>query len=198
MHSDQQESACLVSQKILSIYVDHALAGRASLRDGRLRTLLRLGRVGRGVTSHRPPRMATTRQPGRRARRRTHRFRRELPPGCRVVGLAPGRRDATQPQRAKALAIRPHEEPGRRDAACDYGTEVFVAPPVRSERDVREPRCDRGLIFGLIRLRSSPFIGIRINSAMQVTDVNGIRRTIIPSPENRKVSGPTLPFYIKS
>ncbi len=58
---------------------------------------------------------ATTWQPGGRARRRTHRFRRELPPGCHVVGLAPGRRDAAQPQRARSLVIRPPlEEPGRK------------------------------------------------------------------------------------
>lgn len=49
-----------------------------------------------------------------------------------------------------------------------------------------------GLIFGLIRIRSSMFIGIRINAAMQVTAVSVIRRTIIPSPENRKVGGSIL------
>jgi hypothetical protein len=54
---------------------------------------------------------------------------------------------------------------------------------------VREPRWDRGLIFGLIRLRSPRFIGIQINAAMPVADVNGIRRTVIPPPENRKVGG---------
>ncbi len=32
-------------------------------------------------------------------------------------------------------------------------------------RHVREPRWDRGLIFGLIRLRSLTFIGVRINAA---------------------------------
>jgi hypothetical protein len=61
--------------------------------------------------------------------------------------------------------------------------------PVRSERHVREPRWGRGLIFGLIRLRSPTFIGVRINAAMQVADVNGIPRTIIQTPENRKVGG---------
>ena len=63
--------------------------------------------------------------------------------------------------------------------------------PVRFERHVREPRWDRGLSFGLIRLRSPRFIGIQINAAMQVADVNGIRRTVIPRPENRMVSGST-------
>ena len=55
------------------------------------------------------------------------------------------------------------------------------------ERHVRELGGDCGLIFGLIRLRSSSFIGVRIHAAMQVADANGIRRTIIPTPENRKV-----------
>jgi hypothetical protein len=55
--------------------------------------------------------------------------------------------------------------------------------PCPAKRHVREPRWDRGLI----RLRSPTFIGVRINAAMQVADVNGIRRTIIQTPENRKV-----------
>jgi hypothetical protein len=50
---------------------------------------------------------------------------------------------------------------------------------------------DRGLIFGLIRMRSSTFFGIQINAAIQVTDVSVTRRTIIPSPETRKVGGST-------
>jgi hypothetical protein len=57
------------------------------------------------------------------------------------------------------------------------------------------PRGTGGLIFGLIRLRSSKFIGIRINTTVQVADVNGIRRTIIPTPENRKVGGSTAPLF---
>jgi hypothetical protein len=60
------------------------------------------------------------------------------------------------------------------------------------ERHVRELGWDRGLIFGLIRLRSPAFISIHINAAMQVADVNGIRRTIITTFENRKVDGATL------
>jgi hypothetical protein len=48
-------------------------------------------------------------------------------------------------------------------------------------------RSRSGLIFGLIRLRSPTFIGVRSNVAMQVADVNGIWRTIIPISENRKV-----------
>jgi hypothetical protein len=50
-----------------------------------------------------------------------------------------------------------------------------------------------GLIFGLSRLRSSTFIGIRINAAMQVADVNGIWR-LLPTLENRKVGGSTPPW----
>lgn len=55
----------------------------------------------------------------------------------------------------------------------------------------QDPRVRRGLIIGLIRLRSSTFIGIQINAVMQVADVNGIPRTIIPTSENRKVVGST-------
>jgi hypothetical protein len=52
---------------------------------------------------------------------------------------------------------------------------------------LREGPSPSGLIFGLIRLRSSKFIGVRINTTAHVTNVDVIRRTIIPSPENRKV-----------
>jgi hypothetical protein len=67
--------------------------------------------------------------------------------------------------------------------------------PARSERHVRELRWAPGLIFGLIRLRSPTFIGVRINAAMQVADVNGIRRTIIQTSENRKVGGRPRPGH---
>jgi hypothetical protein len=50
-----------------------------------------------------------------------------------------------------------------------------------------------GIPLGLIRLRSSKFIGIQINATMQVMDVRAIWRTTIPSPENRKVGGSTRP-----
>jgi hypothetical protein len=53
-------------------------------------------------------------------------------------------------------------------------------------------RVRRGLIFGLICLRSYPFVDVRIDSAMQVTDVGIIRRTIIPRLENQKVGCLTL------
>lgn len=45
-----------------------------------------------------------------------------------------------------------------------------------------------GLIFGLIHLRSSTFISIQINGIVQVANVDGIRPTVVPTPENRKVS----------
>jgi hypothetical protein len=51
--------------------------------------------------------------------------------------------------------------------------------------------CDRGLIFGFIRLRSFGFIGIQINVEMHVTNAGVTWRTIIPTPENRKVQGST-------
>ena len=77
--------------------------------------------------------------------------------------------------------ITPHGLPGRnrRDGAR-YGLKMSVG--------------HRGLIFGLIRLRSPTFIGVRIDAVMQVADVNGIRRTIILTSENRKVGGSTPPL----
>jgi hypothetical protein len=48
-----------------------------------------------------------------------------------------------------------------------------------------------GLIFGLIRMRSSAFSGVRISAATQVTDGVRSRRTRITRPENRKVDGST-------
>jgi hypothetical protein len=59
------------------------------------------------------------------------------------------------------------------------------------KRHVRELGWDRGLTFGLIRLRSPTFIGIQINADMQVADVNSIRRTIVQTSENRKDGDPT-------
>ena len=38
----------------------------------------------------------------------------------------------------------------------------------------------------------------KVNAAVQVADVNGIRRTIIPTPENRKVGGSTPPLATTS
>jgi hypothetical protein len=86
-----------------------ALAGRADLRDGQPQEPLRLSRGGQGVASHRSPPRATTRQPGGRARRRTHRLGRGLPPGCRVVGLRQIDGTPHEPQRARSSAITsPH------------------------------------------------------------------------------------------
>jgi hypothetical protein len=69
---------------------------------------------------------------------------------------------------------------------------------VRPERRLQEAWVPLGLIFGLIRLHSSTFIDIRINTAMQVADVNGLQRTTIPTPENRKVGGSTPPLATTS
>jgi hypothetical protein len=56
-------------------------------------------------------RRATTRHPGGRARRRTHRFHRGLPPGCRVVGLCQIDGMPHEPHRARST---PGPSPGRR------------------------------------------------------------------------------------
>jgi hypothetical protein len=47
-------------------------------------------------------------------------------------------------------------------------------------------------------MRSSTFIGVRVNAAMQVTDVSIIRRTIILTSENRKVCGSTKAGAVRS
>ena len=50
---------------------------------------------------------------------------------------------------------------------------------------------ERGLIFGLIHLRSPEFIGIQTAEESQAVNANDIRRTVIQTPENRKVGGST-------
>src|SRR2546423_14936119 len=62
-----------------------------------------------------------------------------------------------------------------------------ISPPL-AKVSARQPG-PSGLIFGLIRLRSPAFIGVRINVLAGIADVNGIWRTIIQTPENRKVVG---------
>jgi hypothetical protein len=53
---------------------------------------------------------------------------------------------------------------------------------------------DRGLIFSLIRVRSSTCIDIQINAAMQVTNMCGIPRTITPTPEIGRLAVEPLPY----
>ena len=54
-------------------------------------------------------------------------------------------------------------------------------------------RCARGLIFGLIRLRLSTFISIRINAAIQATDVNGMGELLSRALKIGKSSVQPLP-----
>src|SRR5918998_3001813 len=96
----------------------------------------------------------------------------------------------------------PLTPPTRRARRQDEGTErsrtrpavlrsVAGSPLQRAKVSTRQ-RSPGGLIIGLICLRSPTFIGVRSNAAMQVADVNGIRRTIILTSENRKV-GRSIP-----
>ena len=66
-----------------------------------------------------------------------------------------------------------------------------IQPPDPTQQSRRSPTYTEywsgTLIFGLIHLRSPTFILIRIYASTQVANVNGIRRTVIPTPENRKV-----------
>lgn len=75
---------------------------------------------------------------------------------------------------------------------CTARFEVLVAVPIRPAASRPSSREHvRGLIFGLVRLRSLMFIGIRINAEMHVTNVGVIRRTVILTPENRRVGTST-------
>lgn len=67
---------------------------------------------------------------------------------------------------------------------------VASGPPTITREVSASHPSPGGLNFGLIRMRLSTFIDVRIGSAMQVTDVSVIRRTIIQTSENRKVGGP--------
>ncbi len=100
---------CLVSQKILSIC--GALAGRAGLRDGRLGALLRLGRVGLGVASPRPPSRATTRQPGAEP----NDARAGSVEGCLRAAVWSGCRRDAPAQRARSSMIPVHDR-----SACTF------------------------------------------------------------------------------
>src|SRR5262249_34954700 len=85
----------LFSQKILIKRIDRALAGRAGLRDDRhARVLLPLGQGRQGGASRRPPRGLPRGAPGARLATPAGGWDGMLPPGHRVVGHAPGRRDA--------------------------------------------------------------------------------------------------------
>ncbi len=75
-----------------------------------------------------------------------------------------------------------------RGIGCDYGTEGLCRRPLSGPEVPRLP--NRGLIFGLIRMRSSAFSSVRIGvavqvAAVQVTDADSAWRTRIPSPESR-------------
>jgi hypothetical protein len=226
---------------------DRALAGRAGLRDGRLRALLRPGRVGRGVASPRPPRGLPHGSPGAEPNNARTGSAEGCPRAAVWSGCARSTRCHTAPackigdpvtpvrslarklltkNQVRGQQIQSRSEPGPKSRLIyincyinDYGRprtssdrspRIRAVPgqiagrgrvlpatteqkasspsPARSERHVRELRWAPGLIFGLIRLRSPTSIGVRINAAMQVADINGIRRTIIQTSENRKVA----------
>jgi hypothetical protein len=71
------------------------------------------------------------------------------------------------------------------------GPTIARLPHDTRKADTRQ-QSPGGLIFGLIRPRSSTFIRIQITATLQVAKPNGIWRTVIPTPENRKVGGSPL------
>jgi hypothetical protein len=88
--------------------------------------------------------------------------------------------------------VKSHAQPATDEPFLNRVLQVRTlpgAPPPR--RDLREQSRPGGLIFGLIRLRSSTFIGVQSNAAMQVTNVSVTRRTIIQTSENRKIGDST-------
>jgi hypothetical protein len=93
------QEACLVSQKILSISNDHALAGRADLREYPAAALR--GSSGWSGASRRPPQGLPHTSPGAEPNNIVA-ISRGLPPSWRAVGLTPGRRDAPRPERARS------------------------------------------------------------------------------------------------
>jgi len=52
----------------------------------------------------------------------------------------------------------------------------------------RSPQCNRGPVVSSIYVRLSSLV-FRLGLLTQLADVNGIPRTVIPTPENRKVDG---------
>jgi hypothetical protein len=95
-------------------------------------------------------------------------------PSARFQTHSPTRRDTRPPPRPAA------SQPPRMSRVWPSVASVRVA---------------RGVVSSLVssvyvRLRSSVF---KIVVAVQVADVNGIQRTIIPTPENQKVGGSTMP-----
>ena len=57
----------------------------------------------------------------------------------------------------------------------------------------RSVRCNRGMVVSSIYVHLSSLV-FRLGLLPQLADVNGFPRTLIPTPENRKVGGSTPPL----
>jgi hypothetical protein len=115
----------------------HALAGRAGLRDGRAHKSAAAGpgRAGCGIPPASP--RATTQHPRGRATRCTHRFRRGLPLGRRVVGLRQADGMPHEPQRARSVDPTVSLGPGQETPDQELGARrPYIQPvgPVNEER----------------------------------------------------------------
>ncbi len=85
------------------------------------------GRAGwAGCGSPSTSQRATTRQPGGRAGQCTRRFRRGLPPGCRVVGRRQVDGTPHEPQRARSFAMFRQRKALRSPATPPHGRKYSV------------------------------------------------------------------------
>jgi hypothetical protein len=117
--------------------------------------------------------------------------------GCHPEGQSTRLGDVPCTPPLGPAGLHPRREITTEAGAHGRVADVEAAKQLRNACDQQVPGDDPGSgeapggpIFGFIRLRSPVFISIQIQYTLQVTDVNGLWRTVIPTPENRKVSGP--------
>lgn len=124
---------------------------------------------------------------------RAHPARRGLSPSAGVSCDTPNdlRRMRSRHHRCQQSFAPPASQTGRIPGSCNMRVRILSGSLTAASEGPRDQPSPDGLIFGLIRMRSPTFISVRINAAMQVADVNVTRRTIIPTPENRKACGST-------
>jgi hypothetical protein len=95
----------------------HALAGRADLRDGRHQRQSRRGGGWQGGASRRPPQGATTRRPGGTPGKHDRRWARMVPPGRRVVGRCQVDGMPHGFQRARSVPVSPRPRRSNSESA---------------------------------------------------------------------------------
>jgi hypothetical protein len=196
--------------------------GRASRGFRRLRRGLPLGRRVVGLRQidgmphsfQRARSSVVVRQ--QKASRPPARHRRRVSPGTPSVACANVERPKIRPCSGRRTSSRVRTQQDttrtnqqvRADPPPDHRRQAVQVKKSRASLETRRPYLQPqlagvqvmgssgssdGLIFGLIRVRSFAFSGVRISATMQVTDAGGAWRTRILSPENRKVAGSNPP-----